>query len=301
MNAASPKVALLVAAHNCQDELNASIRELPVDEPLHILIVDDGSTPRLLAPPCDPLHVVELVRNKVSRTQHGALRRGVAMAAARGFAYVARLDVGDLALAGRFRLQREFLDGHPEVAVVGSACQRIEDGRVRALHFPPTDAQIRRFVVLREQLCPGAVMMRVGAVIAVGNYRGCYPCAEDLDLFLRLMNRFKAANLQEVLIRKGEGGGGSTAGQRRQMIASVIRLQLAHLRAACRPDWAGLATVLGDRLMPHRLLERLKRRLPRPHEADGARVAMSVPHAPLCLAAASSAGRQPDPAMQGGG
>lgn len=296
MNAASPRVALLVAAHNCQDALNASIRALPLDEPLHILIVDDGSTPPLLAPPCDPVHVVEMARNKVSRTTHGALRRGVAMAAARGFAYVARLDAGDLALAGRFRLQRTYLDQHPEVAVVGSACRRIADGRVRPRHFPTEDAQIRPLMLLRERLCPAAVMMRIGAVIAVGNYRTTYPGAEDQDLFLRLTNRFKAANLHEVLIQKGKGGG-RTATQWRRRIASVVRLQLGHLRAACRPDRAGLATILGDQLRP---LEGQERRLPH-HEVDGRRAAVGGPHAPLCLAGAAASGPQPDPTMHARG
>lgn len=296
MNAAPPKVALLVAARNCQDALNASIRQLPIDEPLHILIVDDASAPPLLAPPCDPLHVVEMVRNKVSRTKHGALRRAAAMAAARDFAYVARLDPGDIALPGRFRLQRAFLDAHAEVAVVGSACRRNDGDRVRQRRFPPVDAQIRRLLLLREQLCPATVMMRAGAVIAVGNYRTCYPGAEDRDLFLRLMNRFEAANLQEPLIQKAKGS--STAGHWRRMIASVIRLQLAHLRAACRPDRAALADFLGDRLLWRRQPERLKLR----HgEADGERGVIGVAHATLCLTAAPSSGRQPEPAMQGHG
>ncbi|MFO1145325.1 MAG: glycosyltransferase [Rhodospirillales bacterium] len=299
MNAAPPEVALLVAAHNCQDALNASIRQLPVDEPLHILIVDDASAPQLLAPPCDPLHVVEMVRNKVSRTKHGALRRAAAMAAARGFAYVARLDPGDIALPGRFRLQREFLDEHSEVAVVGSACRRIDGDRIRQLRFPPADAQIRRLLLLREQLCPAAVMMRAAAVIAVGNYRTCYPGAEDRDLFLRLMSRFEAANLQEPLIQKGKGRG--SAGQRRRMIASVIRLQLAHLRAAWRPDGAALADFLGDRLLPHRQPGRPKLRPRRHREADGGEVAIGAPHVPLRLAAAPSRGQQPEAAMQGRG
>ena len=97
-NAALPKVALLVPAYNCQEDLNASIRDLPVEEPLHILVVDDGSMPPLVAPPCDPLHSVEIVRNEVNLKIHGALRRGMEVLSARGFAYVARLDAGDFAL-----------------------------------------------------------------------------------------------------------------------------------------------------------------------------------------------------------
>ena len=77
-NAALPKVALLVPAYNCQEDLNASIRDLPVEEPLHILVVDDGSMPPLVAPPCDPLHSVEIVhdfpRNAAGKTLKRTLR-----------------------------------------------------------------------------------------------------------------------------------------------------------------------------------------------------------------------------------
>lgn len=261
-NAALPRVALLVPAYNCQEDLNASIRDLPLEEPLHILIVDDGSTPPLAAPPCNPVHTVEIVRNEANLKIHGALRRGIKLLSARGFAYVARLDAGDFALPARFSLQRTFLDEHPQVAVVGSAYELVDekDRLICAFRLPLDDAQIRRFRLLREGLSHPAVMMRVEAVVAVGNYGGSYPCAEDLDLFLRLMDRFEAANLPQFLTRKVEHAKSITVRQRRRMITSVIKLQFLHLRPTCWADWAGIAKSLCQWILPRSFFEEIKLR-----------------------------------------
>lgn len=260
--AGSRRVALLMPAYNCQADVNASIGELPSEEPLHVLIVDDGSTPPLVAPPCHPVHSVHILRNEVNLQIHGALRRGMEVLHAEGFRYVARLDAGDFALPKRFLLQKEFLDAHPEIAVVGSTIELVdESGGLLSIYRPPlSDSVMRRFKLLREALSHSAVMLRAEAVIAVGNYRDCYPCAEDLDLFLRLMQRFKLANLQQVLTRKVEHAKSITVRRRRQMVISTIRLQLAHLRPGCWADWAGVAKSVSQLLMPRSVFEGLKLR-----------------------------------------
>lgn len=258
----SRRVALLMPAYNCQADMNASISELPIEEPLHVLIVDDGSTPPLEAPPCHPTHSVRMLRNSVNLKIHGALRRGMEVLHAEGFQYVARLDAGDFALPMRFRLQKDFLDAHPEVAAIGSAVELVsEQGRLLAIWRPPlTDDAIRRFRLLRSTLGHPAVMLRAEAVLAVGNYRDTHPCAEDLDLFLRLMQRFKVANLPRVLGRKVEHTKSITVRQRRQMIVSAIRLQFTHLRPGCWADWAGVAKSVSQLLMPRSVFEVLKLR-----------------------------------------
>lgn len=255
----SSRVALLIPAYNCQAYLNASVAGLPTEEPLHVLIVDDGSTPPLVAPPCDPIHSVEILRNPVNLKIHGALRRGMEVLHARGFGYVARLDAGDFALPGRFRLQRAFLDAHPGVALVGSSIELLAvPGGLGTVRLPESDAVIRCFKLLKMAFSHPAVMMRADAVVAIGNYRDSHPCAEDLDLFLRLMKRYEVANLPQVLTRKIEHRACITVRRRRQMILSTMRLQLAYLRPGSWADWAGLAKSISQLTMPRSAFERMK-------------------------------------------
>ena len=204
MNGGRPNVgllALLVPAYNCQEQFNATICTLPRELPLRVLIVDDGSGPPLTLPPCDTGHDVRIVRNDKNLGIHGALRRGVELLHAEEIPYVARLDAGDFALPGRFLLQLRFLEARADVAIVGSAWEAVDaQGRLMYVCRPPTeDGDIHRLILLKHCLGHPAVMFRVAAVVQVGNYRDAYPCAEDLDLFLRLTQRYRAANLGKSL------------------------------------------------------------------------------------------------------
>jgi glycosyltransferase involved in cell wall biosynthesis len=254
------RVALLLPAYNCQAELNETIAALPEEEPLQVLIIDDGSTPPLTEPPCSPVHQVHILRNEQNLGVHGALRRGIEALHAEGYTYAARLDAGDFALPMRFALQKRFLDDHPSVAVVGSSFELLDQTTgLSCIHRMPTDdAALRRFMLLRPGLSHPAVMLRISAVVAVGNYGDAYPCAEDLDLFLRLMQRHEMANLPEVLTRKVENGKSITLRRRRRMIVSTIRLQLRYLRIACWTDWAGIAKSVSQLLVPRPLFEHAK-------------------------------------------
>jgi glycosyltransferase involved in cell wall biosynthesis len=253
-------IGLLVPAHNCQEQLNATIRTLPPELPLRVLIIDDGSTPPLTLPHCDTVHDVRIVRNEKNLGIHGALRRGVELFHAEEIPYVARLDAGDFALPGRFVRQLQFLEAHADVAIVGSAWEAVdEQGRLMYTCRPPTeDADIRRLITLRTCLLHPAVMFRVAAVVRVGNYRDLYPCAEDLDLFLRLIQRYRAANLVEVLTRYEISSQSITGCRRRQMFRSTIRLQWLYLRPLCLADWVGLAKTLAHLTLPRSGVEQLK-------------------------------------------
>lgn len=261
MDGCQAKIGLLVPAYNCQKELNETIRTLPTEVPLRVLIVDDGSLPPLVAPPYDPGHELDIVRNDKNRGIHHALRRGVELLHAEGIRYVARLDAGDFALPGRFIMQLSFLEQNPEAAIVGSSWEAVdEQGRAIYVCRPPgEDDDIRRFALFRCCLVHPTVMFRVDAVVQVGNYSDRYPCAEDLDLFLRLMRRYQAANLGDVLTRVYRPlTAGISATRRRRMLLSTLRLQWSYLRAGYWTDWAGLVKSLTHLILPRRSVEQLK-------------------------------------------
>lgn len=255
-------VAVLIPAFDCQSALDATIAALPDETPLHVLVVDDGSRPPLHTTRSGP-HEVRVVRNSTNQGIHGALRRGMEVLSAEGFGYVARLDAGDFALPGRFARQRAFLEAHPDVVVVGSACE-VVDGRGSFLYVirpPLEDVDIRRCVLMKTCLHHTAVMFRAEAVMKVGNYRGRYPAAEDLDLFLRLLQHGEAANLPQVLTRYGVDTHGISLRNRRRQVVSTLRLQMAHLRPLFVEDWVGLLRGLAHLFLPRHMFERFKSRL----------------------------------------
>ncbi|CAB3759789.1 hypothetical protein LMG29739_03236 [Paraburkholderia solisilvae] len=253
-------VAVLMPAYNGQADVERTLASFSESAPVQVLIVDDGSTPPLVAPSL-PNMTVEILRMPQNGGIERALQAGIEALAARGFRYAARIDAGDLAVAQRLAKQRASLEAHPEVAGLGMWAQVVAlDGTPLFMLAPPADPRaIRRIRFARACFVHPSMMLRIDAVLAVGNYRAAYRSAEDLDLFLRLMERYDCANLPELGVYYELNEGGISATKRRRQIASTLRLQLHYFNAANPYDWLGLAKNLLHFVTPYGTLRRIKR------------------------------------------
>jgi GT2 family glycosyltransferase len=166
----------------------------------------------------------------------GALNRGLALA--RG-EFIARMDADDVAQPERLARQAVFLDAHPNIAVVGSAVTLIDERgkRIRDVAYPVTPEAVAEFLEIGAPLAHPAVMMRRDAVLAVGGYREAYRHAEDYDLWLRMAERYRMANLPDrlLLYRQHEAKHSFTYAVE-QRFATRIALAAARCRRAGRPD-----------------------------------------------------------------
>jgi glycosyltransferase involved in cell wall biosynthesis len=118
--------------------------------------------------------------------------------------YVARMDADDVALPERLERQVRFLDVHSDHVAVGCRTLLIDaDGdpicpyaylcdheQIDAMHMAGGGGAI----------CHPAVTMRTKEVRGAGGYDPAMRHAEDLDLFLRLAEIGRVANLPEVLL-----------------------------------------------------------------------------------------------------
>jgi glycosyltransferase involved in cell wall biosynthesis len=129
------------------------------------------------------------------------LNRG--LAEARGD-WVARLDADDIAAPERLQMQVEFLQAHPEIAVVGSQIRIIDAAgqplgyRAYPLEHERIVASFRRFNALAHP----SVLFRKELVLKVGGYqRPEYHPAEDYELWSRMaVHGLRFANLPEALL-----------------------------------------------------------------------------------------------------
>ena len=255
-------VAILMPAYNGQADVERTLASFDEDAPVHALIVDDGSTPPIVAPTIANMSI-EVLRMPENGGIERALQTGIDALAERGFRYAARIDAGDLTVPHRLAKQRAHLEAHPRVAGLGMWAQVVtRDGTPVFMLRPPTEPRaIRRIRFLRSCFVHPSMMLRIDAVRAVGNYRAAWRSAEDLDLFLRLMERYECANLAELGLYYELNEGGISATKRHQQIASTLRLQLHYFNAANVCDWLGLAKNLLHFVMPYSLLQRVKRTL----------------------------------------
>jgi GT2 family glycosyltransferase len=127
-----------------------------------------------------------------------SLNRGVALA--RG-TYIARQDADDISLPTRLAKQVDFLDRHPDVALVGTFVRGIDGhgNTMGDLVLPVDHDTIRQVLFQSYAFISPTFLIRRDALLTVGGYRTEFPVAEDTDLELRISERFRVANLPEML------------------------------------------------------------------------------------------------------
>ncbi|GIW93676.1 MAG: hypothetical protein KatS3mg110_1717 [Pirellulaceae bacterium] len=115
----------------------------------------------------------------------------------------ARMDGDDICLPERLRRQVEYLERHPEVAVLGGAAEIMDaDGNTLGiLERPAEHEQLVRVRFRENPFVHPTVMMRRRFLEEMGGYDEGLPRGQDYDLWLRGINRFRYANLSSPLLR----------------------------------------------------------------------------------------------------
>jgi hypothetical protein len=96
------------------------------------------------------------------------------------------------------------MDVHPEVGVVGAGLELIDEkGRSTAVRrYPQSSAAIARKLQFTTALAHPTVVFRASVAKAHGGYDPSYRYAEDLDLWLRWLNKgIVFANVTDILVK----------------------------------------------------------------------------------------------------
>jgi glycosyltransferase involved in cell wall biosynthesis len=226
----TPRVSVVMAVRNGLPYLEQAVDSILAQTftDFEFVIIDDGSTD---ATP----EVLERYRRtdprvRVYRQENmgltASLNRG--RARARG-EYLARMDSDDIAFRERLERQVEFLDRHPQVALVGSSVMRIDElGReIKWSACPTSHAEIIRALTEYNCFTHPSVMLRNDVLAAVGGYREAYRQGQDYDLWLRLAEGHELANLAEPLLYYRVYAGQVSFRDLEQQIISVVGARAA--------------------------------------------------------------------------
>ncbi len=196
-----PRVTVLLPIYNAENYLRESVDSLLAQSysDFEIIAVNDGSTDaskNILQGINDPR--LNILDNDGNKGIIFTLNRGIR--AARG-QYIARMDADDVAKPDRFAKQVDYLDSHPQVALVGTGAYLIDEkGRT----FDEWDVQMESLDKTILRYCcfiHPTVMFRREAVAEIGGYRDIARHAEDYDLWLRLSEKYPLANIPESLLK----------------------------------------------------------------------------------------------------
>ena len=200
----SLRVSVLMAVHNGERHLSEALDSVLAQTlaDFELVVVDDASTDgtaAMLDAYAERDDRVVVIRNAENLRLPASLNRGLAQCRA---PLVARADADDVNLPERLERQVAFLDRHPDVGVVGCAFRKMDEAGhlLNTVRYATDHEAIRtRQLFLSSFLHPG-VVFRASVVRAVGGYDEAYWTAQDSDLWTRLRDRTRFANLPDVLV-----------------------------------------------------------------------------------------------------
>ncbi|GCD77077.1 putative glycosyltransferase [Thermaurantimonas aggregans] len=149
---------------------------------------------------------IKIVKLPENRGIPAALNAGVQAASQ---PWIARMDADDIAEPYRFEIQWQFLQRHPEVAIIGSWIDEYDEGmkyKLASRELPTSHADIFRFAHWRCPFNHQTVLYRRDAVLSVGGYPLEKVMGEDYVLWTRLLHAgYLAANIPKALVRVRAG------------------------------------------------------------------------------------------------
>lgn len=197
-------VSVILPVYNAGEYLDTAIESVlsQTFTNFELLLLDDGSTDGSLSR-------LEYYASQDTRCKvYSRPNRGVAFTLNEGLNLassdlIIRMDQDDICRPQRFEKQIRYMAEHPECVLVGSRVQLIDPEAMPMMEMGHCQTH--------EEIDAGlswggafifdpTIVVRKSAILAVGGYRAEYEYAEDLDLFLRLAEVGRLANLPDVLV-----------------------------------------------------------------------------------------------------
>lgn len=196
---------------------------------LEILIYDDGSTDgsgKIIgkSAAADPRIVA-----MGEATNRGIVHALNAMLQAARGAYIARMDGDDISLPQRLERQLCFIEAGA-ADLCGTWFQEFGDGIPRAVRWHGGSEELRAAMLFQNAICHPTVMAR-REVFEAFRYREDCNLAEDYDLFVRALSRFRLATVPDVLLRYRRHKQQATRARRDRMEEVTRRIRIEALQA----------------------------------------------------------------------
>ena len=237
LSADTPRVSVLMTIYNAAPFLREAIGSLIMQDfaDWELIAIENGSTdgsPSVLASYTDSRIRTFPFTENIGRTP--ALR--YAFDHARG-EYIAVLDADDLSHPERFLQQVKLMDKHPELALVGSWAQYIDEkGKIFAEFKPPTvQKELLDCLGWTNPIVHSSVLYRRDLARRVGGYPEHLVFAQDFGFVLSLAKHYKIGMISNFLCQLRVFPVRMTSSRKYQVVAAHEREMLLKIASEFLP------------------------------------------------------------------
>ncbi|MDG1111499.1 MAG: glycosyl transferase family 2, partial [Polaribacter sp.] len=175
-----------------------------------------------------------------------ALNKGLEYIIKNKYTYTARLDCGDICLGDRFQLQKYFLKEAPSISLVGSNVNFVDTNgaHLYTVKVPEKDEFIRKKMYVNAMHIHPSIMFRNSIFPKINLYPTAYQAAEDYAFFFNVMNSFKVANINKVLVQCEINPKGISTLMRKKQAKNRIKIILNNFYFGLYPIYGLLRSLL---------------------------------------------------------
>jgi hypothetical protein len=143
--------------------------------------------------------------------------------------YIAVMDADDVCMRDRLFQQVEYMEGHPQLALLGGAVEWMDStGRTFYIHrYPACNSEIQKALLTQSVFWHPTLIMRTEAFESIGGYRQVMVSAHDYDLAVRMAEKYTCANLDDVVLRYRIHPHQMTSGKQETQTICVLATQVS--------------------------------------------------------------------------
>ncbi len=198
MNMENPLVTVLMPVYNGEKYLREAIESIlnQTFTDFEFLIINDGSTDNtkeIILSYNDKR--IRYIENETNIKLIDTLNKGIKLAKGK---YIARMDCDDISLPKRLEKQVDFMERNPDITVCGTHLKTIGSGIASVWKTAETQEEIICNMLFNSPMNHPTVVFRKEELGDYLYYSKDYPHAEDYELWFRLSERFKLANLDSA-------------------------------------------------------------------------------------------------------
>ena len=229
-----PKVSVLMPNYNAWKYISEAIQSIlnQTFTDFEFIIIDDCSTD-------NSWEIIQefakkdtrIIPIKNEKNIHIAKTRNIALAKARG-EFIAFLDSDDVAEKDRLELQLDFIERNPNIDLCGSNMLIIDSNwNINwEKKYPETDLECKNSIWFKNPFWQNTMIIKRKCFLEVGFYDDDFRNAEDLDMWVRMWQKYKFYNIQRNLVRYRIFWWNSILKQQKLMIKNTLRVRKKALK-----------------------------------------------------------------------